>query len=384
MVTNFSLLVFALVPVAAAANLVTVTPWCDNSFRVSIAPDAPIPPPSGITPGLPGALTDAHCVPGRARTLTLASPSATNGNLKVTLDASSGALSFSNAATGAELFHSSQVKFATSTAVPGLASALLSVAPGDKNERLFGLGQGNWSRGNGGTGGGCASRGNSSTNTEHVVPLKRNGQTVDLMQRKFHISIPWLYSTSGYGLLFNHGGYGSVTVGDEGVGGHTWSAQAVLDLDLWVTGLPGHGGGAAETTQQTASSAEPIFSQYADATGHAPPLRDDAQLFWQSRNRYKSSRIALAVAERYKALGLSAFVGALVIDYKNQDHDGDFAPGKACYPDVKALAAGIRELVNASTVFSFWPEVMKESTEYEALGTYSHSLALFSSLSAFN
>jgi alpha-D-xyloside xylohydrolase len=292
--------------------------------------------------------------------LTSTSPSATNGNLKVTLDAASGSLSFTNMATGATLLNSAEVEFGRSPSVPGLASASLSVTAGDKSEKLFGLGQGTWSRGNGGLGGGCASRGNSSTNTERVVPLVRNGQTVDLMQRKFHISIPFLYSTAGYGILFNQGGYGSVTVGEEGTGGHTWSAEAVLEIDLWITGLPA-------LPSEAGAAAEPIYRQYADATGHAPPLRDDAQIFWQSRNRYKSSRIALQVADRYRSLGLQNQVGVVVIDYKNQDHDGDFAPGKACYPDIKALATGVRERVNASTVFSFWPEVLRESDEFKAL-----------------
>ena len=40
----------------------------------------------------------------------------------------------------------------------------------------------------------------------------------------------------------------------------------------------------------------PIYRQYADATGHAPPLRPNAFKFWQSRNRYKSSAIALSYA----------------------------------------------------------------------------------------
>ena len=76
-----------------------------------------------------------------------------------------------------------------------------------------------------------------------------------------------------------------------------WRAEAALALDFWATALP---------AGVPATDAEPIYTQYADATGHAPPLREDAMLFWQSRNRYKSSAIALAVAERYKALELPA------------------------------------------------------------------------------
>lgn len=88
-------------------------------------------------------------------------------------------------------------------------------------------------------------------------------------------------------------------------------------------------------------------------------------LFWQSRNRYKSSAIALDIAERYRQLELP--VGMLVIDYKNRVVDGDFAPNSECYPSVSALSGGIREKINATTMFSFWPEVKPGSGEYKLL-----------------
>jgi alpha-glucosidase (family GH31 glycosyl hydrolase) len=75
--------------------------------------------------------------------------------------------------------------------------------------------------------------------------------------------------------------------------------------------------------------------------------------FRQSRNRYKSSAIALSVAQRYADLKLP--VGVIVVDYKNQHIDGDFAPNSDCYPSLKALSDGIRSSINATTMFSFWP-----------------------------
>lgn len=99
-------------------------------------------------------------------------------------------------------------------------------------------------------------------------------------QRKFHVSIPYAYSTAGYGLLYHQFGYGQVKVGAFGVGGMNWSSDAVLGLDLWVGGLPA-------TEAVPGASASSIYSQYASATGHAPALREDAMRFWQSRNRYK-------------------------------------------------------------------------------------------------
>ena len=87
-------------------------------------------------------------------------------------------------------------------------------------------------------------------------------------------------------------GYGMATMGPYASGGMEWRSDAALALDFWVTGLPA---GASP------AGPGPIYRQYADATGHAPPLRPEAQLFWQSRNRYMSSAIAEAVADQYAA-----------------------------------------------------------------------------------
>jgi hypothetical protein len=67
--------------------------------------------------------------------------------------------------------------------------ASLSVAPADKGERLFGLGQGGW------TGEGCLGCPTLPPSTQMSIPLQRNGQWVNLQQRKFHVSIPFIFST---------------------------------------------------------------------------------------------------------------------------------------------------------------------------------------------
>ena len=225
----------------------------------------------------------------------------------------------------------------------GFLVASVNATAGDPNERAYGLGQGDYA----GAGNGCPS-------DAVVVPLLRNGQTISLQQRKFHVTIPLLYSSAGFMFLFNMPGYGSVSVGAVGTGGALWRSQAALAIDFWVSTSPA---GAA-----TPAPPGPLYRQYADATGHAPLLREDALIYWQSRNRYKSSAIVESIAGRYATLGLP--VGVLVVDYKNQDSDGDFAPNPQCYPSVAALSASVRETLNATTVFSFWPEVLPTSVNY--------------------
>lgn len=43
-----------------------------------------------------------------------------------------------------------------------------------------------------------------------IVPLERNGQSLNLHQRKFHVTIPYVYSSAGYGFVYNMPGYGQV------------------------------------------------------------------------------------------------------------------------------------------------------------------------------
>jgi len=226
----------------------------------------------------------------------------------------------------------------------GFLVAKVNVTAGDDaNERVFGLGQGNWT-----------AQGSCPSGAQRVVPLQRNGQVVSLQQLKFNVGIPLAFSTAGYMFLFNMPGAGRVSVGALGVGGALWEAQAALALDFWVS--------AAPAGADVRGAAPALYRQYADATGHAPLLRADAQLFWQSRNRYKSSDAAMGVAARYAELALP--VGVLVVDYKNQVQDGDFAPNPRCYPSVAALVAGVRAALNATLFFSFWPEVLPSSPNY--------------------
>ena len=295
---------------------------------------------------LPGAFIPGLCdQPGSV--LTTANPTVTSGNLQATLTAD-GSVAFGRVDTkqiyttaAATLTEPAEL---TNASLAGYLEATLDLKPAVKAERIYGLGQTGWTKS-----AGCPS------GDQKVVPLSRNGQTITLLQTKFDVAIPAAFSSAGYATLFNMPGYGSVTLGEVGVGGMHWNATAALYLDFWISGLPAKGG----------PSIQPLHSQYASVTGYAPPLREEAMLFWQSRNRYKSSSIAIDIATKYKSRNLP--VGVLVIDYKNMHLDGDFQPDPTCYPSVKDLSTRVRSILNASTVFSFWPEVLNGSKEHTLL-----------------
>ena len=79
-----------------------------------------------------------------------------------------------------------------------------------------------------------------------------------------------MYSTAGFGFLLNLPGDGSVAVNSSGA--IDWDVVAQKQMDFWITTTPAAAAGAA---------AAPVYKQYADAVGHAPPLPGYAALFWQ-------------------------------------------------------------------------------------------------------
>jgi hypothetical protein len=100
----------------AAAGKVTLTPWCDNSMRVRVAPSGAMPPSAAAAlaalkktlaaknmTDLAGAMVSTTCTPGPAVTPAAGGAKTTNGNLEAALGAD-GTMSFTRADTGALLF----------------------------------------------------------------------------------------------------------------------------------------------------------------------------------------------------------------------------------------------------------------------------------------
>jgi hypothetical protein len=263
------------------SNTVNLTPWCDNSMRVRIAPKSM---PSATAPAaaalaktlkeknmtdLASALID-KCSPGTSITAAAGGAPTTHGNLVATVGTDdsvsftrkdTGALLFSAKATfalneystessatwktipdksitcsGSEyagslgikdsaaeclaaveasdlrinyaVWHGScyicdlsdrgdpstwtytDAKGAVSLVGPsmpplvphsfvGYLRSYLTITAGNKDEVIYGLGQGNWTNE-----GGCPAPGAAGA---RIVPLERNGQSVNLQQRKFHV-----------------------------------------------------------------------------------------------------------------------------------------------------------------------------------------------------
>jgi alpha-D-xyloside xylohydrolase len=172
--------------------------------------------------------------------------------------------------------------------------------------------------------------------------LDLKGLALDLVQRNGEVSIPFVLSSRGYGLLWNIPAIGRVEFADNGT---RWLAGQAREIDYWVTtGTP-----AA------------ILARYADATGHVPELPAWASGFWQSKLRYRNQEELLAVAREHKRRGLPLSV--IVADYFHWSAMGDYRFDPAEWPDPRAMVAELAEL-GVELMVSVWPTVSPLSEHF--------------------
>ena len=176
--------------------------------------------------------------------------------------------------------------------------------------------------------------------------LDQKGCVVELFQRNTMVSIPFLLSNRGYGLLWNHPGVGRVELGANGT---RWVAEAAQQLDVWVT---------------VGATPAAILSNYVDATGHAPVLPEWAAGFWQCKLRYRTQDELLAVAREYKRRGLPLDV--IVIDFFHWTLQGDWKFDPECWPDPEAMV-GELDTMGVKVMVSVWPTVNTLSENFEAM-----------------
>jgi len=161
--------------------------------------------------------------------LTVHVDAGTEGRINPGLTPTSGRLTFRRTEDGAELLAEQPAHFWWPG--PRLATATgngyhrleqrFRAYPG---ERLYGLGQ----------------------HTHGLLDQK--GAVIDLVQRNAEVSIPFLLSSRGYGLLWNSPAVGRVELAETGT---RWVADSARQIDYWIT----------------AGRPADVLRRYADATG---------------------------------------------------------------------------------------------------------------------
>jgi alpha-D-xyloside xylohydrolase len=176
--------------------------------------------------------------------------------------------------------------------------------------------------------------------------LDQRGTVIDLAQRNMEVSIPFLVSSRGYGLLWNHPGLGRV----ELAGARTrWVADALRQVDYWIT---------------AASTPSEIVERYVQLTGTPPMLPEWASGFWQCKLRYRTQDELLEVAREYRRRNLPLSV--MVIDYFHWSLMGEWRFDPKEWPDPSAMVAELRAM-EIEPMVSIWPTVNPQSSTYQEM-----------------
>ncbi len=176
--------------------------------------------------------------------------------------------------------------------------------------------------------------------------LDQKGCVLELTHRNSQVSIPFLVSSRGYGLLWHNPGVGRVELGRTQT---RWVAEATRLVDYVVMTGDGYAG---------------ILERYADLTGHAPVLPEWAAGFWQCKLRYRTQKELLAVAREHKRRGLPMSV--IVIDFLHWTKMGEWKFDSACWPDPAAMTRELAKL-GIKVMVSVWPMVNPDSEHFAEL-----------------
>jgi alpha-D-xyloside xylohydrolase len=173
--------------------------------------------------------------------------------------------------------------------------------------------------------------------------LDQKGAVIELVQRNTEVNVPFLVSSEGYGLLWNHPGTGRVELGTTVT---RWVAEATRQWDYWITAADEPAG---------------LLRAYTEVTGRAPMLPEWAAGFWQCKLRYKTQDELLGVAREYKRRGLPLSV--IVVDYFHWTRQGEWRFDPQEWPDPAAMVAELQQL-GVQLMVSIWPTVNPASENY--------------------
>jgi alpha-D-xyloside xylohydrolase len=169
------------------------------------------------------------------------------------------------------------------------------------------------------------------------------GTTSQLLHKNTKTSIPFVYSSRGYGFLWNNPSVGrcELTVN------HTlWEANSTKQVDYVVI--------AGDTPAE-------VMSKYADLTGHAPKFPAWASGFWQCKLRYETQDELLNVAREYKKRGIP--ISVIIIDFFHWTEQGDLKLDPRYWPDPKKMCEELDEM-GIRVIASVWPTINPKSENF--------------------
>ncbi len=171
------------------------------------------------------------------------------------------------------------------------------------------------------------------------------GCAFDLRHVNAKSTVPFVYSSLGYGFLWNNPAVGSVELAENRT---RWSVGATRKLDFAVI----------------AGTPKEVSETLADLTGHAPVMPYWATGFWQSRLRYETQEDLLAVARRFREENIPLSV--IICDYFHWTEQGDYRFDPQYWPDVRAMTDELHAM-GTKLIVSVWPTVNPQSENYAYL-----------------
>jgi len=200
----------------------------------------------------------------------------------------------------------------------GLWSARVTFEP-NENEHFFGLGH-SW---------------------DHEFDLK--GTTIDICNLNAKCTIPYVYSSLGYGFIWNVPSTGRAELTNNRT---RFVSDCCSAVDYVVIG----------------GTPKEACEVLADLTGHAPVMPEWGTGFWQSRLRYETQEELLAVARKYRELNIP--LSAIIVDYFHWTEQGDYRFDPKYWPDVKAMSKELHDM-NTKLIVSMWPTINENSENYQ-------------------
>lgn len=181
---------------------------------------------------------------------------------------------------------------------------------------------------------------------EQEDQFDRKGCTCNLLHYNTKSALPVLYSSLGYGFLWNNPSPGHC----ETTNNHTlWCSENAYQIDYLIY-----------TGEQPAD----VLKIYCDLTGYAPAFPGWAAGFWQSKLRYESQADLLAVAREYHRRGIP--LAAIVIDYFHWTEQGEWKFDPKYWPNPKAMCEELDSL-GIHPVVSIWPTINPCSENYSSM-----------------
>lgn len=312
-------------------ELVVISPWGENSFRVQSAMQNEIPEGDAvlckpdkmesdtfeifIEDSLHASIRNGNII---AELNIFAPTPPVDGGMQITYRNSQGDVLLREISGGGCLGKKSRDYYALS----GDSFRLQVSFESNRKEKIYGMGQ----------------------YQQEIFDLK--GCNLELHQRNAQASVPFYISSLGYGFLWQNPAIGAVHFG---LNTTEWMAESTKKMDYWIT--------AGNTPAE-------IEQQYAKCAGTVPMMPEHGLGFWQCKLRYYNQEQVLHVAREYKRRNIPLDV--IIIDFYHWFRCGDWCFDKEFFPDPQAMIQELYEM-GIETMVSVWPNVDQRSENYEEM-----------------